>query len=110
MLRVILDPEPQRRPPAQVEPALDDLVSSVLSLAWIVGPAAPRTVARVDPSPLRVRASPDSVEIALVLENRQAAAAPVALALSPLRAPTGEVWAPRSDPRTVNLATREVRG
>jgi hypothetical protein len=113
VLRVITDPEPDLPPPQETEAVageLDDLIGSVRSLAWIVGPAAPRTVARSDASELRVEVDASgSAEISLVLENRQAAAAPVALAVSPFRTSDGTVWAPDSQWETLVLAPDEVR-
>jgi hypothetical protein len=113
VLRVITDPEPD--PPAQQHAAtgeggLDDLVSSVRSLAWIVGPAAPRTVARAEAWELRVDVdSSGSAQLSFFLENRQAAAAPVVAELSPFRSADGAVWTPRSVRETVVVAPHEVR-
>jgi hypothetical protein len=112
VLRVITDPEPD--PPSEQpetgDGALGDLVSSVRSLAWIVGPAAPRTVASSEASELRVDVDPGgSAELSLVLENRQAAAAPLVPVVSPFRAAGGAVWAPRCETQTVVLAPHKVR-
>jgi hypothetical protein len=113
VLRVITDPEPDSPPEQQPEAgdaALEELVSSVRSLAWIVGPAAPRTVAGSDARELRVEVDPGgSAELSLMLENRQAAAAPVVAVVSPFRTADGVVWAPRSETETVVLAPHEVR-
>jgi hypothetical protein len=113
VLRVITDPEPDLPPPQPTEAGageLDDLVSSVRGLAWIVGPAAPRTVVRTDAPDLRVEVDArGSAEVSFVLENRQAAAAPIAAALSLFRAMDGTVWAPSPRWQTLVLAPHEAR-
>jgi hypothetical protein len=113
VLRVITDPEPDSGPPWQPDEgqgALDDLVSSVRSLAWIVGPAAPRTVARIDQPGLRFHLPASrSVDLSLVVENQQAAAAPITAVLSPFNRLDGAVWTPHADMQTVVLGPREVR-
>lgn len=113
MVRVIPDPEPDVGRHEREElshPSLDDLLGSVRSLAWVLGPAAPPIAAGGERPAIRLDVSPNgSAELVLVVENRQAAAAPFVLALTPLRAADGTVWAPRFPVRTVVLEPGEVR-
>lgn len=113
MVRVIPDPEPETGGPDRTDvpdPTLDDLIGSVRSLAWVLGPVAPRTVVAGEEREVRFPVSPDgSAELVLLVENRQAAAAPFVPALSPLRAADGTVWTPRLPARTVVLEPGEAR-
>ncbi|MBD0317126.1 MAG: hypothetical protein ICV71_01285 [Thermoleophilia bacterium] len=113
MVRVIPDPEPDTGPHEREEladPSLDDLLGSVRSLAWVIGPAAPRTVAAGERREIRLEVSRDgSAELGFLVENRQVVATPFVTALSLLRAPDGTVWAPRVPARTVVLEPGELR-
>jgi hypothetical protein len=112
VLRVITDPEPDLGPSAEVQPALpalEDLIGSVVGLAWIVGPTAPRTVARVQVQQVRVLVSDGVAELPVVVENTQSGAAPLLVVPSRFRAARGGVWSPRADPATVLLGAGETR-
>jgi hypothetical protein len=110
VLRVITDPEPDPAPSEVGDPALEELAGSVGSLAWILGPAAPRTVWRSAEPELRIAVAAGATpELALVVENAQAAASPILLLLSPLRSADGAVWEPGSRPRVELLAAHETR-
>jgi hypothetical protein len=85
MLRLITDPEPDLQEAATtgtVETGLRQLVRGVFGLAWIIGPVAPRSVARLESATVRVELVAGSGELVLHLRNEQAAAAPVMLVVA----------------------------
>jgi hypothetical protein len=104
MLRVVTDPQPEPDGPGEEpgdEQGFLDLLGSVRNLAWIVGPAAPRSVVQ-DAAEVRLAVAPGAeVSLGLRLENRQQTAAPVVPLLSAFRSADGRVWTPGAAGRLV---------
>jgi hypothetical protein len=114
VIRLITDPEAVVEPSPEAGPAtspLVDILSAVSSLAWLVGPVAPRAVAHVrGPSLLaRLPAGSTVADLELEIRNGQECSTPIAIVVSSLRAAGGEVWAPLTEPGTVIVAPGEVR-
>jgi len=112
MLRLITDPEPDLQEAATTgtaETGLGQLVRGVFGLAWIIGPVAPRSVARLESATVRVELVAGSGELVLHLRNEQAAAAPVMLVVPPLRSAEGHAAQVAAEPRTVVVFPGETR-
>ena len=111
MLRVVTDPQPEpdeHREETTGEEGLLDLLGSVRSLAWIVGPAAPRTVVH-DTAEVHVAAPPGAaVSLGLRLENRQQTTAPVMALPSPMQSADGNVWMPAAEARVILVPGRRT--